>query len=148
MPNGRQASRSRDRIPEIPGVALFAVGLAWAAGGAQCSASVLVLRNYDSKRMHDRNTSISPASAFSSQLSSYRRSITILVTLPVGDRDSGGLRLALPSCCIIWPIEEMPLDDVASLCLAVPWHYALGKGSWWAPCAGETTACAVCLDLG
>lgn len=86
MPNGRRASRSRGRIPEIPGAAPFAVGLAWAAGGAQCSASVLVLRNYESKRMHDRNTSISPA--FSSQLSSYHRSITILVALRLGGRDS------------------------------------------------------------
>jgi hypothetical protein len=28
-----------------------------------------------------------------------------------------------------WLIEEMPHDDVASFCLATPWHYVLGEGS-------------------
>ena len=47
-----------------------------------------------------------------------------------------------------WPMEEMPHDDVASCCLAPPWHYASGKDLGELPCVAETTTCAICLDLG
>ena len=39
MPNGKMTSRSRDRIPEIPTAAPFAVGLARAGGGVQRSSA-------------------------------------------------------------------------------------------------------------
>jgi hypothetical protein len=35
-----------------------------------------------------------------------------------------------------WPMEEMPHDDVASCCLAAPWHYASGKDLGELPWAG------------
>jgi hypothetical protein len=35
----------------------------------------------------------------------------------LGDCDSGGLRLTFPSCDMIWPIEEMPHDDVVASAL-------------------------------
>jgi hypothetical protein len=54
IPNSKKASRSRDRISEIPTVALFAVGLAQASGEAERSSAALVLRYNESKRMLPR----------------------------------------------------------------------------------------------
>ena len=51
IPNGKKASRSRDRISEIPTAVPFAVGLARAGGGAERSSAALVLRRDESKRM-------------------------------------------------------------------------------------------------
>jgi hypothetical protein len=66
----------------------------------------------------------------------------------LGDRDSGGLPLAFPSCNMTWLMEEMPHNDVASCCLATPWHYASGKDLSELPRVAETTICAICLNLG
>ncbi|KAH8745239.1 hypothetical protein F5882DRAFT_423304 [Hyaloscypha sp. PMI_1271] len=46
----------------------------------------------------------------------------------IGDLDSGGLPLALPSYDMTWPMEEMAHGDAASFCLAAPWHYASREG--------------------
>jgi hypothetical protein len=54
IPNGKKASRSRDRISEIPTAAPFAVGLARAGGEAERSSAALVLRHDESKRMPPR----------------------------------------------------------------------------------------------
>ena len=62
IPNGKKASRSRDRISEIPTAAPFAVGLERAGGGAGHSSTALVLRIDESKKDN------SSASATSSPL--------------------------------------------------------------------------------
>ncbi|QSZ31858.1 hypothetical protein DSL72_001427 [Monilinia vaccinii-corymbosi] len=44
----------------------------------------------------------------------------------LGDRDRGDLHLASSLYDMIWPMEEMPHDDVASFRLIAMLHYALG----------------------
>ncbi|PVH67638.1 hypothetical protein DL98DRAFT_279430 [Cadophora sp. DSE1049] len=46
----------------------------------------------------------------------------------LGECNSGGLPLAFLSCDMTWSMEVMPHDDIASFCLAAPWHYAPREG--------------------
>jgi hypothetical protein len=70
IPNGKKASRSRDRISEIPTAVPFAVGLARAGGGAECSSAALVLRHDKSKRMPPRLVLLPPRFSTISSLAS------------------------------------------------------------------------------
>jgi hypothetical protein len=36
--------------------------------------------------------------------------------------------LVFPLYDMTWPMEEMPYNNVASCCLAVPWYYISGEG--------------------
>ncbi|KAL2063230.1 hypothetical protein VTL71DRAFT_5034 [Oculimacula yallundae] len=65
----------------------------------------------------------------------------------LGDRDSGGLPLAFPSCDMTWPMEEMPHDDVAGFCLAAPCHYASGEGSWTDFCQTWLCQMTFCMTM-
>ena len=50
MPNGKKASRPRDRISAIPTTVPFAVGPAQVGGGAERSSAALILRLDQSER--------------------------------------------------------------------------------------------------
>ena len=59
------------------------------------------------------------------------------------------LALAFLPCDSTWPIEEMPLNNAASYCLASPRiNYVSGSDLGELPCEVETMICSICLDLG
>jgi hypothetical protein len=123
IPNGKKASRSRDRISEIPTAAPFAVGLARADGGAERASAALLLRHDESKRMPPRLVVLLPR--FSTISPSLGPSGFVMRRQPLPPR--GPLRISLSSaspqlkslggtaCCEASNPRSAALDSIPSI---------------------------------